>query len=155
MHVPATDVDELLQELHYSLTSASNQVSCSIISDILRNHNLEIDEVVIQELSEAVGRSNPLVQAIEKVGPLATAFKQKQFYKEHVSVVEPIEFILDQKSRKTYQYIPILPSLQLLFSCSDIFQCVTGDHETHKTDSGVEKEQQYRSIRDGLYCKEN
>ncbi len=66
LHVPATAVDELLQELHYSLTSASNQVTCCIISDILRNHNLEIGESVIQEHSEAVGRSNPLVKAIEK-----------------------------------------------------------------------------------------
>ncbi len=155
LHVPATAVDELLQELHYSLTSASNQGTCCIISDILRNHNLEIGESVIQELSEAVGRSNPLVKAIEIGGPLATAFKRKQFYKEHVRVVEPIEFILDQKSRKTYQYIPILPSLQQLFSCSDILKCVTGDNERHKTYSGVEKEQQYKSIRDGLYCKEN
>ncbi len=68
MHVPATAVDELLQELHYSLTSASNQGTCCIISDILRNHNLEVGESVIQELSEAVGRSNPLVKAIEKGG---------------------------------------------------------------------------------------
>ncbi len=97
-------------------------MTCCIISDILRNYNLEIDESVIQELSEAVGRSNPLFKTIEKYGPLATAFKCKQFYKEHVSVVEPIEFILDQKSRKTYQYIPMLPSLQLLFSCSDILK---------------------------------
>lgn len=45
LHVPATAVDVLLQEL----TSASNPVTCSIISDILRNHKLEIDESVIQE----------------------------------------------------------------------------------------------------------
>ncbi len=56
---------------------------------------------VVQELSEAVGRSNPLVKAIEKGGPLATAevgtwkcSKWKQFYKEHVRVVEPIELSL-------------------------------------------------------------
>ncbi len=72
---------------------------------------------VVQELSEAVGRSTPLVKAIEKGSPLATAevgtwkcSKWKQFYKEHVRVVEPIEFILDQKSQYIYQFC-------LLFSC--------------------------------------
>lgn len=93
-----------------------------------------------------MGRSNPLVKAIKQGGPFATAFKRKQFYKEHVSVVEPVEFILDQKTRKTYQYIPILPSLQLLLSCSNILKCVTGDHERQTTDSREEKEQQHRSI---------
>ncbi len=42
LHVPTTAVDELLQVLHYSLTLESNQGTFRIISEILRNHNLEM-----------------------------------------------------------------------------------------------------------------
>ena len=153
LHVPATAIDKLLQELHYLLNSTSVPVTHNSISNILRDHSLQIDESIIKELAEVVCKSNPLGKAISKEGPLATAFKRKKYYKQHFNVVEPIEFILDRPKNKTHQYIPILPSLQKLFNCKDILESATDYHKTQNT--GLGNEQQYRSIRDSLYFREN
>lgn len=55
-----------------------------------------------------------ILKSIEKGGRLSTAHQCKQYYKEHFSVVEPIEYMLNAKKRHTFQYVPILKSLQKL-----------------------------------------
>lgn len=58
---------------------------------------------------------NPLVKAIAEVDPLATAFKRKQYYKQHFKVVEPVEYVLDARAKKTYKYM--FPYSSLYHSC--------------------------------------
>lgn len=40
--------------------------------------------------------------------------------KKHFIIVEPIEYVLDLKNRKSFQYIPILKSLQQILSCETL-----------------------------------
>ena len=152
LFVPATAIDELLQELHFLLSFSSVPITFNGLSDIFKNHCVEIDESIVKELAQEVCKSNPLTKAFAKDGPLATSFKRKKYYKEYFSVVNPVEYILDPKSKRTYQYIPILRSLQHLLSNSDILKSVIHTHETQKSTQCLG---QYKSIRDGSYSKEN
>lgn len=111
-HVPRTAVDELLSELHHLLGSASAPISNEAIVEILKNHSVCVDQVVVKELTTALYSCNPLLRAIAKDGPLATAFKRSKYYKENFEVVDPVEFTLESRTKRTFQYIPVLKTLQ-------------------------------------------
>lgn len=137
LFVPATAIDELLQELHYLLSSVSIPITFNSVSNILKTHNVQVDESVVKELAEVVCKSCPLTKTFAKDGPLATVHKRKQYYKEQFNVVNPVEYILDPKANETFQYIPLLPSLQHLLSNSDILEKVIHTHKTQENILGV------------------
>lgn len=93
-------------------------------------------------------------RSIQKGGLLSTAHLRKQYYKENFYVVEPIEYILDGKNKRSFQYVPILKSLQQLLSRRDVIDKVV---EGHQRQEGIDSEvsYQYKSLRDGSLCKEN
>lgn len=68
--------------------SASVPLSCDIVSDIFHRRNLPVDELIIRETVDAVCSGNPVQRAIQKGGPLSTAYLRKQYYKENFSVIE-------------------------------------------------------------------
>ena len=92
--------------------------------------------------------SNPLVKAIAKGGPLATAFKRKQYYKEKLKVVEAVEYELEAKSNKTFQYVPLLKSLQQLLARKDIVDKLVDNRITSYSNVN-----QYVSFQDGEHHK--
>ncbi|XP_070410625.1 uncharacterized protein [Nothobranchius furzeri] len=154
-HVPSTAIDELVDELHYLLSTVSVSITCSSISDYFKSKNVEVDNLVIKELSDSLCKSNPLANALRKGGPLATAYKRKEYYKEVFKVVEPVEFLLDQKTSRSFQYIPILPSLQQILDSPEVLNRVIDSHRTQGSNTDQLKTHQYRSIRDGLFFKDN
>lgn len=99
-------------------------ITCSSISEFFKSKNIEVDNLVIKELSDSLCKSNP------KSGPLATAYKRKEYYKEVFKVVEPVEFVLDQKASRSFQYIPLLPSLQQILDSSEVLNRVIDCHRT-------------------------
>ncbi len=101
-HVPSTAIDGLLDELHYLLSTGSVPVTCSSLSEFFKNKNLEVDSLILKELADVLCKSNPLVKVIGKGGFLATAYKRKEYFKELFNVIEPVEFILDQKQGRTF-----------------------------------------------------
>lgn len=149
-HVPSSAIDELLAELHFLFNSAVLPASNSVTVDIFKKHDLHIDQSIIDELSTAISSQNPLVKAIATDGQLATSYKRNQYYKEHFKVVEPIEYVLDARSKKTFQYIPFLRSLQQLLSRNDIVEKVVDAHAVHPVDP-----QKFLSFRDGTHYKNN
>ena len=112
-HLPCSVINGLLEELHFILSSAALSISHSVALDISNKHNLQVDQFIINELS-AISANNPLVKAIANGGPLSSAFKREQYYKEIFNVVEL------SRSIKTFQYIPLLKSLQQLLAHKDI-----------------------------------
>lgn len=118
----------------------------------MRN-NLHVDESVIKEIAATIA-SNPLHSAIGRGGSLCTAYKRKQFYKDNFTVVEPIEYCLDEQQTNTFQYVPILKSLQLLFAKQDVVDRVVENHR-EKTSPGSCNSHEYRSFQDGSHFKEN
>lgn len=151
-HVPASVVNEFLEELHFLYTSASLPLSIKNIQDVLQSHNITVDKTIIQEIVSAASTSNPLFKAIGKGGPLSYDYQRKKYYKEIFHVVEPIEYILDFKEKKTYQYIPILQSLQQIFKRTDVVNSIV---QNHNVQQHIEDCKEYRTFRDGKVYKEN
>lgn len=102
--------------------------SRSLVSDILETHNLQLDDCVVTEFTTVVCSANPVQRAIEKGGPLSTVYQRKQHYKEKFSVVEPITYILDHRKKHTFQYVPLLKSLQQIFNCKFILDKIVENH---------------------------
>lgn len=150
-HVPSTAIDELLTELHYLTGCASVPISNQVILDTFKNHNLCVDQLVIKELTSALSSFNPLLKAVAKDGPLATAFKRRQYYREHFDVIDPVEYILESQTNRTFQYVPILKSLQQLLKQKDLLNKVVDNHAGQQSVN----EEQYRSYRDGHHFLNN
>lgn len=149
-HVPSSAIDELLAELHFLFASAVLPISNSTAGDLFKKHDLHIDQSIINELSIAISTQNPLLKAIATDGQLATAYKRNQYYKEHFKVVEPVEYVLDGRSKKTFQYIPLLQSLQQLLSSKNVVEKIVDAHASCTVDP-----QQYLSVKDGAHFKNN
>lgn len=82
-------------------------------------------------------------RSIQKGGPLSITYLRKQYYKENFGVVE-----------QSFQYVPILKSLQQLLSRREIFDRVVEGHQSQgDTHSGVSYH--FKSSRDGSLFKEN
>lgn len=150
VHVPKAAIDEVLSELHYILSTASLPVTKAIVSDVFQSCKLQVEESVADELSTVLCKSNPLGIAIAKDGPLATAYKRTQYYTSHFGVLEPVEYILDAQRNRTFQYIPILKSLQHLLTHKGVLEHL----ETPRIQDqpGL---REYRTVRDGEYYKQN
>lgn len=84
-------------------------------------------------------------------GSLSSAYQCRQYYKTNFNVVDPVEYILDAKNKKTFQYIPILDFLQVLLNRKDILDKISQNQKTQET----EEENVYQSFRDGLHFKQN
>ncbi|KAF3845663.1 hypothetical protein F7725_002741 [Dissostichus mawsoni] len=63
---------------------------------------------MVSELVDDLCQLNPLAVAFGLDGPLSTHYRRDQFFKTHLSLTEPVEYILDSREKKTFQYVPIL-----------------------------------------------
>ena len=115
--VPSVAVTELLDELQYLIGTASVPVAQKTLLDSLKSNNCIVDESLVKELATVLCTTNPIKAAVGKGGPLSTAWKRKAYYRKNFNVVEPIEYFLDRKNNKTFQYVPLLKSLQQLLNC--------------------------------------
>ncbi len=92
-----------------------------------------------------------MCKSVGKGCPLATSCKRKKYYKDSFKVVEPIEYALDERGKRTLQYIPVLKFLQQLFTDGHILKGL----DTGLISEETKKEGIYSSFRDGLFFKGN
>ena len=74
--------------ISYALVPVSNNA----LVDFFNKKIPQIDQFLIKEFNFALCSSNPLSKALGKDGPLATAFNQRQYYKNHLSIVDPVQY---------------------------------------------------------------
>lgn len=151
--VPSVAVNELLEELQYLIGTVSVPVTQKTVFHFLQDHNFQIDESVVKELATVLCTSNPIQAAIGNQGPLSSAWKRKVYYRKHFSVVQPVEFVLDHQNRRSFQYVPLLKSLQQLLNCDTILNEAINLKEKYQP--GLSEKQVYRSFWDGQHCKRN
>ena len=105
--------------------------------------------MVITDLVKRLCHLNPLGVAFSEEGPLGMVYKRNSYLKEHFSIVEPVEYILDANEGKTFQYIPILQPLSQVLKNSAIQEKVL------KSVRQCGSSCQYTSFHDGTHFKEN
>lgn len=78
-----------------------------------------MDSLIIKELADLLCKSSPLANTLGKGGPLATAYKRKEYYKEVFKVVEAVEFVLDNKKNVSFQshYCVLCSRYSILLKC--------------------------------------
>ena len=118
--VSSAAVNLLLEELQYLIGTVSVPVTQKTITQFLGAHNCQVDGSLVQELATEICTSHPIQLAIGTQGPLSTAWKRNKYYITKFSVVEPVEYIIDQKNRRSFQYIPVLKTLQQVLNCETI-----------------------------------
>lgn len=66
-HVPSTAINELLDELHFLLSTVSLPVTCNHLSELFKNKNSELDSSVFKERADVLwGRTAHLLQPIRE-----------------------------------------------------------------------------------------
>lgn len=149
-NVPQNCINELVEELHFISSSASGPILKEVLQSSFKKHNCQVDDFLISELVTNLCESNPISFALRSNGPLSTSYKRRKYFKEHFSMVEPIEYLLDAREQKSFQYIPILKSLQEILKKKEILDFLKHGNEADDT-----PENHYKSFRDGTNFKNN
>ena len=146
-NVPSKCITDFVAELQFISSSVSGPGIRETVNSCLRKHDCELEEMVVSDLVKELSESNPITKALRPDGCLATSYKRQKFYKKTFNVVEPVEYILDQRKGLTFQYVPILKSLSQLLSQKDILEKAFTSYTT--------EEGSYKSFHDGTHYKEN
>ncbi|XP_041949691.1 uncharacterized protein LOC121709989 isoform X3 [Alosa sapidissima] len=149
-NVPQMCVNELVEELHFVSSSASGPILKEILQSCIKKHNCDIDDLVISEMVTDLCECNPITLALRSNGPFSTSHKRRVYFKEHFSMVEPIEYLHSAREQRSFQYIPILKSLLEVLKVKEIH-----DFLTHNCETDGRSETQYKSFRDGTNFKNN
>ena len=152
LHVSSTAVDELVEELSY-VSLISKPLIEKTLNTVLRDNNCNMDSQTVEKLAHAVSTHNPISQAFNREGPLSTAYLRKEYYKSQFEVIMPVQHDLENSS---FQYIPILPSLQKLLDNDMILDKVVDPGEAMHSDFEENGENKvYRTFKDGQFFQQN
>ncbi|XP_049330682.1 uncharacterized protein LOC111195788 isoform X1 [Astyanax mexicanus] len=146
-NVPSRCIDEIVDELRFITCTASAPVVSNVVRDTLEKYNCTVEELAVTDLVNGICELNPVSAALGEEGPLGTAYQRNKYVKELFSIVEPLEYILDAKEGKTFQYVPILQSLSQILKNSDIQEKVFRERPCSSC--------RYNSFRDGSHFQEN
>lgn len=108
-------VDDLVEQLQFICTSSNPYVS-KLVSNIFTKNNCAVNEAVVGELVDRLCHSNPLSAAFGPDSPFSSKYKREKYFKENFSVIELVEYILDPEENCSFQYVPVLKSLQQLLN---------------------------------------
>ena len=81
--------------------------------------------MIISEMVTILCECNPVTLALGSNSHLSTSYKRKEYFKEHFSMVEPIEYLLSAREQRSLQYIPILKSLHEVLKQKEIQDFLT------------------------------
>ncbi len=138
-------IDDLVEQLQFICTSSTQYIP-KLVSDFFTKNNCAVEQDLVSELVDKLCYSNPLNVAFCPNGPLCSKFKREKYFKENFSVIEPVEYILDPEENCSFQYVPVLQTLQQLLNNEDILNSVLTKHSNAS---------QLTSFHDGTYFKLN
>lgn len=145
LHVSQRATQEIIEHID-QLFSLSGPVVRESVINIFKKHNCSATDTLVNDIVQAVSKSNVLHKSVTSEGPLSTTKRRKSYYEEKFPFVKPVEYLIES-SQNTYMYVPILTSLQMLLKKTDVLEKVQ-DVSSHS--SG-----EYLSYRDGSYYQEN
>lgn len=145
LHVSATAIQDIVDNLVQIFSLSKPLVRDSVIM-VLREHDQSFSDVCLNELVEAIMKTNVFVSATEEGAELSTSKRRKTFVRCNYPLVMPEQCTVDS-SGHTAVYVPILQMLQTMFKNTDLLEKI---QERKPSPPGM-----YLSHEDGTYFKEN
>lgn len=146
LHISRQATQRIIEELN-DLVHFSKAHALQNVKEVLNKYNQDINDNVVEEVTEAVLRANPLYESTKGKGPLATDYRRNNYYLGNFPVVQPVEYLYESISKKCFVYVPVLQMLDRLLCCKDV---VGNINFTGETVAGV-----FQSFRDGQYFQSN
>jgi hypothetical protein len=131
----------------FRLTQVALDYTIDSVMDIVKLTSHEIEQSVTRKLQSLNSSeiSQTLSDCFVTVNPfdnLKTEYQQTQFYKEHLGLIEPITVELGRtykyqqcgstqklvEVKDTFQYVPLLKNLEILFSNKQVFEEINKSH---------------------------
>lgn len=91
------------------------------MKEILAKHKIEVNSSVLQEISNSIVQTNPLLLTMSEKDSLSTDHRRNIYFKEHFSVIEPTEYLYNTAHKNSFVYISIAKLLETLLGCADFF----------------------------------
>lgn len=83
---------------------------CQSVKNILRKYEGLTDDSVANEISDAVFNLNSLLSSTSERSRLSTDYRRNAYFKEHFTVIDPVEYIYDLAHKKTFVYVSVSQS---------------------------------------------
>ncbi|XP_034546085.1 uncharacterized protein LOC117817472 isoform X1 [Notolabrus celidotus] len=147
LHVSKLATQEIVSEF-YEIGVLIGHLNEHTVKNVLGKHCCNTDENSITLVTEALHSLSPL-DSISESGCLGSDQKRLCYFKEKFGVIDPIEYVLDLPSKKTFVYVPVLKTLQVLLNRGDIIDKILEEASTGS------KPGHYKASFDGSYFKEN
>lgn len=111
------------------------------IKEKLQQHHESPTEAVLNDLVNAVNKTNIFVSATAKGEDLSSIKRRKTYFEKTFPVIKPVQYVLEPG--RTVVYVPILQMIQEIFKHTDILDRIK---ETKASQKG-----HYMSHKDGKY----
>lgn len=147
LHVSKLATQEIVSEF-YEIGVLIGDLNKHTVKKVLGKHGCNIDETSITSVTDALNSLGPL-NSISERGCLGSEQKRLSYFKEKFGVIDPVEYFLDLPSQKTFVYVPVLKTLQVLLNRGDIIDKILEDTCTGS------KPGYYKTSFDGSYFKGN
>lgn len=118
LHVSEMATQDIVEHLSQIFTLSKPLVRDSIIK-VLGEHGQSINDALLNELVEAVMKSNVFVSATAEGAELSTAKQRKTFVRSNYPLVMPVQYAVDSTGH-TAVYVPVLQMLQTMFKNTDL-----------------------------------
>ncbi|KAG7514289.1 hypothetical protein JOB18_029822 [Solea senegalensis] len=82
-------------------------------------YNCAVEDIA-NELVEELCKSHPTSKALGEDGPFGSVYKMRQYFKTQFEFVQPVEYILDSQDNLSYQYVPLLQTLEHVLTNKNI-----------------------------------
>ena len=98
LHVSKHAIQGIIEECN-DILSLSKFHTTEILKEIFAKHDIEVKEEIIQEISNSVFDTNPVLFSTSEEGTLSTDYRRNKYFREHFSIIEPTELLYDQTSK--------------------------------------------------------
>lgn len=145
LHVSETAIQDIIDNLVQIFLLSKPLVRDSILT-VLQEHEQSISDVLLNDLVEAIIKSNVFVNATAEGAELSTSKRRKTFVRSNYPLVMPVQYTVGLREC-TVVYVPVLQMLQAMFKNTDLLEKI---QEANPSSPGM-----YMSYEDGTYFKEN
>jgi len=146
LHISKSAIRKIIEELR-DILYFSKFLALNTIKDILVKHKIDTDLSILQEITNAIFETNPLLLTTSEKGSLSTDHRRNSYFKEHFSVLEPTEYLYDRTRKNHFVYVSVYQVLERLLSHPGLLDKIVFNQQSPPG--------HFESFQDGHYFKEN